>query len=372
MTRQSVALDTCLIGDCRKVLRRLIADGARMQMCVTSPPYWGLRDYGCGSQIGLERTPDEYVAVLVGVFALVRELLSADGTLWLNLGDCYATGAGMVGDCPGGGIQGERWKALRPSLPQDCPGQGYRGTHTAGNSGKHAYRLGDGGLTQPNRLPLPGLKPKDLVGIPWRVAFALQADGWTLRSDIIWHKPNPMPESVRDRPTKAHEYVFLLSKSEHYYYDHEAIREHACCGDHARNANHQAPGQQEHAGLRRRGIAKNGNTSRCYGDEYGRLGAHRGASVPWEGDRRNKRSVWEVATLPFPDAHFATFPPALIEPCILAGSREGDIVLDPFLGSGTAAEVAQRFGRRWIGIDLNPAYAAMQRRRTRQMALRLR
>ncbi len=249
----TVALDTCLIGDCRKVMRRLIEAGLRVQMCVTSPPYWGLRDYGCVGQIGLERTPNEYVAVLVEVFRLVRDLLADDGTLWLNLGDCYATGAGRVGQCPGGGMQGEHWK-------------GYHGTHTAGNSGKHAYLLGNGGFTQPNRLPLPGLKPKDLIGIPWRVAFALQADEWFLRSDIIWHKPNCMPESVKDRPTRAHEYLFLFSKSERYYYDHKAIREHACYGDHERNADHRAPAQQEHVGLRRPGIAKSGNTARRYGD----------------------------------------------------------------------------------------------------------
>jgi len=164
-------------------------------------------------------------------------------------------------------------------------------------------------MTQPNRLPLPGLKPKDLVGIPWRVAFALQADGWTLRSDIIWHKPNCMPESVKDRPTRAHEYLFLFSKSERYYYDHEAIREAASYGDHVRNMDspYCVPGQPAHHGLRKQGLSKSGNTSRRYGEDYGRPGAHRGASVPWEGDHRNKRSVWSVSSRPCLDAHFATF-----------------------------------------------------------------
>ncbi|MGH8584728.1 MAG: DNA-methyltransferase [Gammaproteobacteria bacterium] len=431
--------DSCLVGDCRTVLKQLIEEGLKVQICVTSPPYWGLRDYGGVGQIGLERTPDEYVAVLVEVFRLVRDLLADDGTLWLNLGDCYATGADMVGQCPGGGIQGERWKALRPSLPQDCSGQGYRGTRTAHNSGKNAYALGEGGFTQPNRLPLAGLKPKDLVGIPWRVAFALQAAGWYLRSDIIWHKPNPMPESVRDRPTKAHEYLFLLSKSERYYYDAEAIREPYALDSLARvqrgrSDKHKyadgGPGDQTLA----RDIRKACTSA---------LG-------------RNRRSVWSIGSEPFSEAHFATFPRRLVEPCILAGTSERghcpecgarwqrpstrlrtgvverefvpqhdvspakpvlsppevakdegpldasnswqgsprgrtrtrtivweptcscgahpipDVVLDPFLGSGTTAEVAQRLGRHWFGIELNPDYTAMQERRTAQRALALR
>jgi DNA modification methylase len=349
--------DTCFVGDCREVLKTLIAEDLRVQMCVTSPPYWGLRDYGMAGQIGLERTPDDYVTALAEVFRLVRDLLADRGTLWLNLGDCYATGAGTVGECPGGGVQGDRWK-------------GHRGTRPG--SAKHASSV-MGPMTQPNRLPLPGLKPKDLVGVPWRVAFALQTDGWWLRSGIIWHKPNCMPESVKDRPTRAHEYLFLFSKSERYYYDHEAIRESASYGDHVRNVDspYCVPGQPAHTGLRKQGLSKSGNTSRRYGEDYGRPGAHRGVSVPWEGDHCNKRSVWSVSSRPCLDAHFATFPPELIEPCILAGSRPGDIVLDPFLGNGTTAEVAQRLGRGWIGIDLNPSYTPIQRRRTAQMALAL-
>jgi DNA modification methylase len=276
------------LGDCREILPRLIAEGVRVQTCVTSPPYWGLRDYGVEGQIGFESTPEEYAATMVKVFGLVRQMLADDGTLWLNLGDSYA-----------GGV-----------------------------------------------VPT-GLKPKDLIGIPWRVAFALQADGWYLRSDIIWHKPNPMPESVRDRPTKSHEYLFLLSKSERYFYDADAIAEESV-SEGPRLADDDEPTRHGTAGARASGVT--------------RLGA---------GATRNRRTVWTVATQPYSGAHFATFPPELIEPCILAGSRPGDIVLDPFLGSGTTAEVAQHLGRRWIGIDLNPSYLPMQHRRTAQTAFAL-
>lgn len=196
---------TILQGDCLDRLRELPDES--VHCCVTSPPYWGLRDYGCAGQIGLEKTPQEYVAKMVEVFSEVRRVLRDDGTCWVNLGDCYATGAGRVGACPGGGERGAKWA-------------GYRGDRD-----KDPKATGIGPMTQPNRMPLPGLKPKDLVGIPWRVAFALQADGWYLRSDIIWHKPSPMPESVTDRPTKSHEYIFMLSKSERYAYDAEAIKE---------------------------------------------------------------------------------------------------------------------------------------------------
>jgi hypothetical protein len=197
-------------ADCREALRSLPDES--VHCVVTSPPYWGLRDYGVAGQLGLESEYRQYVDNMVAVFSDVRRVLRRDGTLWLNLGDCYATGAGRVGEAPGGGDQGERFK-------------GYRGTHTTDNSGKQAYRMGSGGFTQANRMPQSGLKPKDLTGIPWRVAFALQADGWWLRSDIIWAKPNPMPESVLDRPTRAHEYIFLLSNGERYFYDADAVRE---------------------------------------------------------------------------------------------------------------------------------------------------
>ncbi len=219
-------------------------------------------------------------------------------------------------------------------------------------------------MTQPNRMPIEGLKPKDLVGIPWRVAFALQADGWWLRSDIVWAKPNPMPESVTDRPTKSHEYLFLLTKSERYHYDAAAIAEPCLTGSEAQ----WDPGTDGLGGGDRKTGAstrrfKSGNASRNYGDDHGRPGSHLASGVPWEGVTRNKRSVWTVATAPFREAHFATFPPALINPCILAGSVRGDTVLDPFGGAGTTGLVADRRGRNAILIELNPAYAAMAERR---------
>ncbi len=333
-----------LCGDALEQLR-LLPDGS-VQCCITSPPYWGLRDYGIAGQVGLERTPEEYVSKLVEVFREVRRVLRSDGTLWLNLGDCYATGAGRVGTEPGGGAQGERWS-------------GYRGSHA--DSPKHAAGVGIGPMTQPNRMPLPGLKPKDLVGIPWRVAFAIQADGWYLRSDIIWSKPNPMPESVTDRPTKAHEYLFLLAKSARYYYDAEAIAE-PTTGPVAAN-NFVRPERLKHANGSVKPYRSNGS--------------------------RNRRSVWTIPTQPFPEAHFATFPEALVEPCIAAGSERADediettmalvsngveetsvrrdggrgVVLDPFCGSGTVGVVALRAGRDFIGIDLSPEYIEIARRR---------
>ena len=294
---------TILLGDVRKRLADI--EAGSVQTCVTSPPYWGLRDYGHDDQLGLESTPDEYVARMVEVFREVRRVLADDGTLWLNLGDSYATGAGKVGDHPGGGVQGASWR---------------------------------GATTSPNRLPIEGFKPKDLVGIPWRVAFALQADGWWLRQDIIWHKPNPMPESVTDRCTKSHEYLFLLAKSERYFYDNEAIAEQAL---------HSSSGNVERKPATLRGAPKDGVSG----------------NVPWEGDTRNRRSVWTIATKPFKGAHFAVMPQALAEPCVLAGSRPSGLVLDPFTGSGTVGVVALRHGRRFVGVELNPEYAEIARDR---------
>ncbi|MGH8627116.1 MAG: DNA-methyltransferase [Gammaproteobacteria bacterium] len=437
-------MDAALTGDCREVMRGLIADGVKVQMCVTSPPYWGLRDYGtasweggseecghresdrrnsrpkgafhggndesqthpyrttcrqCGArridaQLGLEATPEEYVVTMVEVFRLVRELLAEDGTLWVNMGDSYASGGS-------GGYSDKSTLA------------GFTNPMTKG-------RVMNAAPLQ--RSAPPGLKPKDLVGIPWRVTFALQEDGWYLRSDIIWHKPNPMPESVSDRPTKAHEYLFLLSKKANYFYDAEAVRE---------------PGVEPD---RQRGDAIGYTQRRLAGRPVDRV-----AKTP---PYRNRRSVWTIPTQPYSEAHFATFPRKLVEPCILAGTserghcpgcgarwrriiergelvptsphydkrayglervvadrniqainrgRDGhrsnmafenktlgwqpgcacgldplpDIVLDPFLGSGTSAEVAQRLGRRWLGIDLNPGYSAMQQARTAQRGLAL-
>lgn len=290
-------------GDCRDTMRQWAAEGVKAQMCVTSPPYFGLRDYGHEGQIGLEQTPEEYIAAMVDVFRCVRDVLADDGTLWLNIGDSYAN------DGKWGGSSG----------------------------GKHAKALH--GNTSIGRTKVTtGLKPKDLIGIPWMLAFALRADGWYLRQDIIWHKPNPMPESVRDRCTKAHEYIFLLSKSPRYYFDHEAIKEPSVPG--------------EPAGNKR---AMNA----------GRIGAEGWSfdAAKSKPEKRNRRSVWTVTTRPYKGAHFATFPPTLIEPCILAGSRPGDIVLDPFMGSGTTAAVALRHGRQFLGCELNAEYGALQAER---------
>ena len=289
-------------GDCRETMRRWASEGVKAQMCVTSPPYFGLRDYGHDGQIGLEQTPEEYIAAMVEVFRCVRDVLADDGTLWLNIGDSYA-GAGYSNNKNTGGT-------------------------ARANGGKQRHLTGT------------GYKSKDLIGIPWMLAFALRADGWYLRQDIIWSKPNPMPESVRDRCTKAHEYVFLLSKSERYFFDSDAMKEPADPKNYRARATvrETPPGQTR----------------------QGKLDARRG-EVPC--DVRNRRSVWTVATRPYKGAHFATFPPALIEPCILAGSRPGDIVLDPFMGSGTTAATALQHGRQYLGCELNPDYGPLQQER---------
>lgn len=323
-------------SDCLDVLRTM--PDASVQCCVTSPPYWGLRDYGVDGQLGLEETPEEYVDNMVGVFREVQRVLRDDGTLWLNLGDSYAAS----GKGEGGSFDGKR------------PGW----AHVPGKRMERGSGRWGGG----NRPATEGLKPKDLVGIPWRVAFALQADGWYLRSDIIWEKPNPMPESVTDRPTRAHEYIFLLSKSRRYYYDADAIREESVGQtDHdVTGWGYSAPGQVPQTGNRKYSFARKVNET-----------APPGQSLQHRPERediaychsRNKRDVWTVATSPFPGAHFATFPPALIEPCVLAGCPEGGIVLDPFSGAGTTGLVALRHGRKYVGIELNPEYVAMSERR---------
>lgn len=304
-----------LIGDAMERLKELPDES--VNCCVTSPPYWGLRDYGVDGQIGLEDTPEIYVSRLVGVLHEVRRVLRSDGTLWLNLGDSYA-GGGMGG----GGKESSTLVRTHHDERPGCRGDWKRNT--------------------------PTCKPKDLIGIPWRVAFALQADGWWLRSDIIWAKPNPMPESVTDRPTKSHEYVFLLSKSERYYYDAKAIQEKALYGGLTVGA-YAPPGQEPHSNARtsveRGGF--NGKTNTLEGREAFR-------SIK---DYRNKRTVWTIPTQPYADAHFAIFPEALIEPCILAGCPQGGVVLDPFMGAGTTALVALKAGRQFIGIELNPEYA---------------
>ena len=375
----------------------------------------------CGSwrgALGLEPTPELYTAHLVEVFHEIRRVLRSDGVAWLNLGDCYATGGGKVGEHPGGGEQGARWR-------------GYRGTHTAEGSGKAAPQIqAMGPMTQPNRMPVAGLKPKDLVGIPWMVAFALRADGWWLRSDIIWAKPNPMPESVTDRPTRAHEYLFLLAKSERYYYDAEAIKEPATMKPQAR--------------LTPRDFVNGKDAQRA---EHRRPDYRLRAEAEQENRTRNRRSVWTIPTQPYSEAHFATFPEDLVKPCVLAGTsecgccvqcgapwervvekadsgtrqkmadgwathdgghgsfhRDGReagaggqfvmvavtlgwrptcrcpgqrgravpcVVLDPFVGAGTTVAVAKELGRRAVGIDLSPAYLALAEKRLRQGVLAL-
>jgi DNA modification methylase len=295
-------------GDCRETMKRWIGEGVKVQTCITSPPYFGLRDYGHEGQIGLESEVGDYVRNLVDVFALVRDLLHEDGTLWLNLGDSYS-GSGKG---PSKSLNGEQHHL----------------------EGKHSKIVPD------------GLKPKDLIGIPWRVAFALQADGWYLRQDIIWHKPNPMPESVQDRCTKNHEYIFLLSKKPKYYFDNESIKE---------------PVKQDW-GTRDRTEGK-------YHNEGSGLSPHSGLEKSYE--MANKRSVWTVTTKPFHGAHFAVFPPDLIEPCVLAGSKPNDIVLDPFMGSGTTAAVAQRLNRLYLGCELNTDYEVLQKERLKQPSLEL-
>ena len=290
-----------------------IPDGV-VQTCVTSPPYFGLRDYGVDGQIGLESTVDAYVARLVAVFREVRRTLRDDGVLWLNLGDSYASQGG-------------------PQVPQTVNSLRIGGSDS--QNGGRSRNLHD------------GLKPKDLIGIPWRVAFALQADGWWLRSDIIWHKPNPMPSSVSDRCTSSHEYVFMLSKSERYFFDADAISEPAIyAGD-----------------IKSNNAGKNHLSSNATQVGFIREG---GVTVK---ETRNKRDVWTIATTPYSDAHFATFPVELPTLCIRAGSREGDLVLDPFMGSGTVAEVAEGLGRRWVGYEINPAYHELIAERTRQKGL---
>lgn len=300
------------MGDVRDSLAQLPAASA--QTCITSPPYWGLRDYGHEGQLGLETTPDAYVAAMVDVFAGVWRVLNDDGTLWLNLGDSYAN------DTKWGGSSG--------------------GKHVSALHGQSA------GMGRGKRNT--GLKPKDLVGIPWMVAFALRDAGWYLRSEIIWSKVNPMPESVTDRPTKAHEQIFLLSKAPRYYYDASAIKEPVSGGAHARGH-----GVNPKAAANNPGAKQNASFS---------------AAVCGLVDERNKRSVWTVPTQPYPEAHFATFPEALITPCILAGSRQGDTVLDPFTGSGTTGAAAIRHQRCFVGCELNPEYVTLARKRIGSVA----
>ena len=383
-------------GDCRETMRRWKERGVKAQTCVTSPPYYGLRDYGtakweggdamcdhradgerrqiphgdgrpvetdsyanvralipgaganfksvcgkCGAlridaQLGLEETPEQYIKAMVEVFRCVWDVLADDGTLWLNIGDSYYNYR---------------------------PGAGQR----QGKQSIASQKFSEVEICHKRGLKLDGLKEKDLIGIPWMLAFALRADGWYLRQDIIWHKPNPMPESVQDRCTKAHEYIFLLSKSQKYYFDNEAIAEPLAASSVARLAQ---PTLAQQAGSDRVPGKTNGNMKavgpRFGGNKYGDDDSEESRTksgnewVQNETGRRNKRSVWTVTTKPYKGAHFATFPPDLITPCILAGAPAGGIVLDPFIGSGTTAAVAIATGRDYLGCELNPAYKELQ------------
>ena len=304
-------------GDCLESMEWMSDE--TVQCCVTSPPYFGLRDYGVEGQIGLEETPEQYVMKMVEVFREVRRILKPDGTLWLNLGDSYAGG--------GGG----NYSKSEKQTPH----------------GEHITNV----RNKPGWLDAAGMKPKDLMGMPWRVAFALQADGWYLRQDIIWHKPNPMPESVTDRCTKAHEYIFLLSKGPRYFFNSDAMKEPATGG---------APGNKKPI----KGAGVGDPTFRTREGSHKYAEKARAALAAGEEMVRNRRSVWTVATRPYKGAHFATYPPALIEPCILAGSRTGDIVFDPFGGSGTTAEVAIRNKRSAVLCELNPDYVPLIKQRT--------
>jgi DNA modification methylase len=303
-------------GDCRESMRQMAKDGIKVQSCITSPPYYGLRDYGVDGQIGNEQTPKEFIDNLVEVFACVWDILEDDGTLWVNLGDSYYNYR---------------------------PGKGQRVVANSIASQKasefeHSAKRGN---------KLDGYKEKDLMGMPWRLAFALQDFGWYLRQDIIWNKPNPMPESVKDRCTKCHEYIFLLTKNSKYYFDSDAIKEKAHTTDESnRNRDNtrlnNTPGRTRMAGLKT--------------NHY---------------EMKNKRSVWTINTKPYSGAHFAVYPEELVEPMILAGSHVGDIVLDPFFGSGTTGQVAQNLGRKWIGCELNKEYEALQNARLSQQGMEL-
>jgi DNA modification methylase len=303
-------------GDCRESMRQMAKKGIKVQSCITSPPYYGLRDYGVDGQIGNEQTPKEFIDNLVEVFACVWDVLADDGTLWVNLGDSYYNYR---------------------------PGKGQRVVANSIASQKAAEF--ESSSKRGNKLD--GYKEKDLMGMPWRLAFALQDFGWYLRQDIIWHKPNPMPESVKDRCTKSHEYIFLLSKNPHYFFNNEAIKEIAHTTDDTNRDRdvgrlNNTPGRARMSGLKT--------------NHY---------------EMKNKRSVWSINTKPYSGAHFAVYPQELVEPMILAGSKTGDIILDPFFGSGTTGQVAQNLGRKWIGCELNKEYEALQNERLSQQGLEI-
>jgi DNA modification methylase len=309
-------------GDCRDSMRQMAKDGIKVQTCITSPPYYGLRDYGVDGQIGNEQSPKEFIDNLVEVFACVWDVLNDDGTLWVNLGDSYYNYRPGKGQA----LNKQTVANNNQDLPQECARRGNK---------------------------LEGYKEKDLMGMPWRLAFALQDYGWTLRQDIIWNKPNPMPESVKDRCTKSHEYIFLLSKNPHYYFDNEAIKEKSLNSGKIISLGEKSMSKGQAKG-------KNVNPSGNGNSEFYNV-----------LENRNKRSVWTISTKPYSGAHFAVYPEELIEPCVMSGSRVGDIVLDPFFGSGTTGAVAQKLGRQYIGCELNLDYETLQNERLQQTAMEL-
>lgn len=325
-----------ILADARSIPLR---DGC-VQCCVTSPPYWGLRDYGVVGQLGMQQTPEAYVSDLADVFDDVRRVLATDGVCWVNLGDSYQNAKGQA--C-----------GVDPKQP----------------ARRHGLR--------PQDVTIEGLKPKDLVGIPWLFAFEARRRGWFLRSDVIWAKPNPMPESVTDRPTKSHEYLFLLTKNERYFYNAAAIREPYAAStltefetpyEGEATKEYAAVGVQNPSAIKKRITDKQRGHSRRHAGFNDRWDAM--PKVEQQQGGANKRSVWTIPTMPYAGAHFATMPEKLVEPCILAGSRFGDLIFDPFSGSGTVLSVAQRLGRRAVGTDLNPAYHALAKKRTAQRGLR--
>lgn len=340
-------LNTVINIDCLDGLKGL--PDKSVYCCVTSPPYFGLRNYGVDGQFGLEETPEMYVEKMVALFREIRRVLKNNGTVWLNLGDSYWGGKGRSGFA---------------SAENNPPGR----------FNKDAHNIGKKGWLRPADAKHEFIKPKDLIGIPWTVAIALRNDGWYLRSDIIWAKPNPMPESVKDRPTRSHEHIFLLTKSKKYYYDHAAIMQPVADSSVQRlsqdidsqtgSDRHTAAGKVN--GNMKARVSRSGNKARKDSEERGcpeNSGSNVCGSVPWEGMMANKRDVWEVSTKPFKEAHFATFPQDLIVDCIKAGCPENEIVLDPFMGSGTTAIVAKKLQRNFIGFELNPDYIAIFEKR---------
>lgn len=330
-TNKKLGINEIYNMDCREGLKLL--DSNSVDCCVTSPPYWGLRDYGVPGQIGLEKSLNDYIDVMVKVFREVKRVLKPSGTLWLNLGDAYV------------GTGGDRKQAVKNEIFQM----------------QQSHNPGNGRYQRIKQLKRSKLKPKDLMGIPWKVALALQDDGWYLRSDIIWNKTNCMPEAVKDRPTKTHEYIFLLSKERTYYYDHEAIKEPCVNGDPNLPRGSLGVLGGLNSGRRGKGNSRTFRGGGAYtkGQSFNNsatIERESHGNVPNELGLRNKRSVWNVATDNFEAAHFATFPSKLIEPCILAGCPINGIVLDPFMGSGTTAEKSLELQRNYLGFELNSEY----------------